>query len=376
MLATTIVNRVLPYEKFSNIKLQDYVNDINVFVTKTIEALVQSIAHFQYDDEAEDVTTCLLELISYGEESSKASNYMAFVDAVLTDKSVENSTLLLTLATFAFNHVPAQLSTTKFDIVKKITQYADECGLIESLMSAFKTSSEWSQKWKFTSQQMQEITVLIAEALRRAGFFDAAQNHLITYLSSLESVSNEELEIAKPITLLAAANYIASPAVSQKSNLPSLMAVKYLEKDPDYGVVNQLVDIFDHGNYSDFIEFIKANPKVLDLLNISEEDASEAMRLLTISSIAANLPSPIPYQQIADAIQVQLDQVESWVVKALNTDLLEAKINQPTQTINVTRSIQREFSTKHWQDLQENLQKWISVVDEVLEVVDTTSKTA
>lgn len=72
---------------------------------------------------------------------------------------------------------------------------------------------------------MQKITVLIAEALTKAGFFDVAQNYLITYLSSLESASNEELEIAKPITLLAAANYITSPAVSQKSNLPSLKAV-------------------------------------------------------------------------------------------------------------------------------------------------------
>lgn len=75
-------------------------------------------------------------------------------------------------------------------------------------------------------------------------------------------------------------------------------------------------------------------------------------------------------------LQVPLDQVETWVVKALNTDLLDAKINQPTQTINVTRSIQREFTAKHWENLQENLQKWISVVDGVLEVVEGTQKTA
>lgn len=50
MLATTIVNKMHSYEKFFNMKLQDYVNDSNVFVTKAIEALSQSITHFQYDD--------------------------------------------------------------------------------------------------------------------------------------------------------------------------------------------------------------------------------------------------------------------------------------------------------------------------------------
>lgn len=82
------------------------------------------------------------------------------------------------------------------------------------------------------------------------------------------------------------------------------MQFRHLEKDSVYGVVAKLVDIFAHGSYSDFLEFVKKNPTVLELLKINEEDIFEAVRLLTISSIGANTPSPISYQEIADAIQV------------------------------------------------------------------------
>lgn len=60
---------------------------------------------------------------------------------------------------------------------------------------------------------------------------------------------------------------------------------------------------------------------------MKKEECILKMRLLTLCSLAAN-SKEIGYAEIAQNLQVQESEVESWAIKAITAELMDAKMDQ------------------------------------------------
>lgn len=144
-------------------------------------------------------------------------------------------------------------------------------------------------------------------------------------------------------------------------SLPPVTALKSTD-----GEIYQLLEIFQQGKLEDFQSFQKSNPSALSNNNISEEDAIRNMRLLSLCSLATE-HEEIPYDAIAQTLQVEQSEVENWVISAVSSGLLSAKMDQLQHVVMVERCVVRRFGIEQWKILQERLNVWKKNVRTVLD---------
>ena len=58
------------------------------------------------------------------------------------------------------------------------------------------------------------------------------------------------------------------------------------------------------------------------------------------------------------ALGIPEEEVESWVVRAIGKKLLDARIDQLSRSVTVTRSAHRCFGSEQWQELRAQLSAW------------------
>mmetsp|Transcript_52289 Transcript_52289/g.78014 ORF Transcript_52289/g.78014 Transcript_52289/m.78014 type:complete len:99 (-) Transcript_52289:113-409(-) len=75
----------------------------------------------------------------------------------------------------------------------------------------------------------------------------------------------------------------------------------------------------------------------------------------------------IPYGAIASTLHVKDEEVESWVIAAVSSGLLSAKMDQLQQVVMVERCAVRKFGMEQWKMLQTRLNDWKRNVKGVLD---------
>ena len=154
----------------------------------------------------------------------------------------------------------------------------------------------------------------------------------------------------------------------QQRNLLGLPAIQALEKDQP--AILSLLKIFQEGKLSDYQAFLQKNggPSVLAQWDLDPASCEKNMKILSLCSLAAE-HEEIPYQVIADTLSISPDTVEGQVIAAVNSGLLEAKMDQLAQKVMVERCVVRKFDMDEWKGLQKRLQTWRKNVGGILEAL-------
>jgi translation initiation factor 3 subunit M len=129
-----------------------------------------------------------------------------------------------------------------------------------------------------------------------------------------------------------------------------------------------LLKVFQEGKLEDYQAFIKSNggESVLSKWNLSSEECTRYIRILSLCSLAAE-HEEIPYQVVADTLQTNPNDVEKWVIAAVSSGLLSAKMDQLQQQVIVERCVVRQFDMDQWKALQSRLHLWKQNVGGILE---------
>jgi len=90
------------------------------------------------------------------------------------------------------------------------------------------------------------------------------------------------------------------------------------------------------------------------------------IKLLTLVSLAS-ANSSVPYAHIAQELKIDEDQVETWVITAITENLIDAKIDQRSKTVYITRALHRVFTTAQWKELKTKLTQWKKNVNILLQ---------
>ena len=150
--------------------------------------------------------------------------------------------------------------------------------------------------------------------------------------------------------------------------LPVILALKKTDNGSD---LYSLLTIFTEGTFEEYQNFLAASSKnsfFSKHTDLSEEQCTRNMRLLSLCTLASESKTPeISYTQIATALDVSRAEVEDWVIAARGSGLIDAKMDQIREVITVERCVVRKFGIEQWMSLQRKLNLWKANVRVVLE---------
>lgn len=72
----------------------------------------------------------------------------------------------------------------------------------------------------------------------------------------------------------------------------------------------------------------------------------------------ASQQTQITFADLTQAIQVEVDSIEDFIVEAIQNGLVHAKIDQVNEMIVIRSCSRRTFSEMEWQELRSKMQQW------------------
>ena len=95
------------------------------------------------------------------------------------------------------------------------------------------------------------------------------------------------------------------------------------------------------------------------------------MRLLDLASLCAqSVSAEVSYKDIAQVLDVNVDDVESWVIDVIRAGLVSGKLSQVSQSFRVYRSTYRTFDHAQWASLEQRLTQWQSSIQTLLQTME------
>merc|ERR1712063_90547 len=251
-------------------------------------------------------------------------------------------------------------SRYRCQIFLAILQFAlasDNTGVVVSVSDRL---DEITRQWEVNVEKKREISKLMCEITKKnSPQSKQALAAAVRYLRSFENTSDD----------VSAAQDIAKDALvlslrleDMYEDILELRAVEQLKDDKTY----QLVKLFAEENIDSYETFKKSNSDIFATVGLSEEECTHKIKLLTLTSLACEKKN-LSYNDIQQALHIEADQVEEWIIQAISAGLIDAKLNQIDETITVRTSKHRTFKDSQWKQLQTALTKWKANVNALSE---------
>mmetsp|Transcript_16007 Transcript_16007/g.18083 ORF Transcript_16007/g.18083 Transcript_16007/m.18083 type:complete len:342 (+) Transcript_16007:3-1028(+) len=211
------------------------------------------------------------------------------------------------------------------------------------------------------------------------------KNFLVAYLETYEAETPEVLSTVCEYAARAAVGAIKQPfSVQPKTNTSSsfagreggvtsvyhLLAVQYLKNSSSslHKGAYALLEIFCVGELQKFIAFSKENPGIFQSLGLELDTCYENMKLLALATLASN-NDMVSYAEVAKALEIEQHDVERWVVRGIESQLIDAKLDQLNERIVINRGSEALFTENDWVQLDSKLKGWANSVQAVLSTV-------
>lgn len=228
-------------------------------------------------------------------------------------------------------------------------------------------------------EEKRNLYLIAANSMKDIASASVSQSFLLKVLATYtdpSQVDSQAILVAKD----AATGAIRDPITlfTEQRGMLSLPAIQALSNQPDTKALFDLLKIFQEDMLADFQAFCDkyGSNAVVELVGAVADDIVEQcrtnMRMLSLCSLASEQyyqQGEIPYQAIADTLSISPDQVEPWVISAVGSGLITAKMDQLNNLVMVERSVMRKFGPEQWRMLQTRLHAWKSNVAQVLETL-------
>jgi len=221
--------------------------------------------------------------------------------------------------------------------------------------------------WNIPKSERRDLYRAVADGITD---FSIKQRFLLLIVESYDTpkINDQGLKSAQEAALGA----IKDPVTLfvHQRNMLSLPAIQALSKKKGTAALYGLLKVFQEGKLEDYNAFLKKSggeKNVLKPLGLSGDECVRYMRILSFCSLAAQ-HEEIPYSTVKETLLLSSeDDVESWVIAAVSSSLLSAKMDQLQRKVMVERCVVRKFGLEQWKILQKRLQSWKGNVNNVIQ---------
>jgi len=185
---------------------------------------------------------------------------------------------------------------------------------------------------------------------------------LETYLATFEQAQSDKTQALRAVTIV-----LQNPVASFLARV-DLAASAVVQTTLKGEKLFELLDIVSTKTLKEFAAFQKSAGGVITENGLQEAELQNTMRLFTLCSLPTG-SQEIPYADVASALDVDEEDVEKWVVRAITAGLVSAKIDQLARTVTISRSLQRRFGAEQWKEIDAKLQLYKKNVGDLLAVI-------
>jgi translation initiation factor 3 subunit M len=329
--------------------------------------IASSVLNNAPERELQAAYNLLLHLISQVEEPGR---YLQPICRYLTQpitSSPHNGTgIALGIFASVFNTIQPD-DETRYHVLLAIIDVIKNSNNFDTLQPQLKNVDSWVEEWELESEEAQKLYLAISSAASAARESDESYIYL---LKALRTTQEEPTSASsREISIRALKLALQSDKHFDFQDLIALDSVQALRKSDQ--TWSELLELFSSETFEDLQEFKESNSGFLSSNDLSEAVLDRKMRLLTLASLGAQEAKSrtLSYASIAKALQVPLEDVESWVIDSIRSGLVEGKLSQQKQEFLIHRSTYRVFGENQWREVASRLETWKSSLTSVLAVI-------
>ncbi|KAI3462871.1 hypothetical protein Pfo_019534 [Paulownia fortunei] len=327
------------------------------------------------EKDLECVYTVICNLVKKPESLDQVHEMAELIATKVTQQPNEKPALRLKILFNLYNLLENPYS--QFFVYLKALNLAISGKVTEHVIPSFKKMDTFLREWNLGVKDQRDLFLTIANILKDSKSFSSAKdsfNFLVKYLETFSGDDALNVAEAKEEAVHAVIEFVKAPDMFQ-SDLLDMPAIAQLEKDTKYSLVYQLLKIFLTQRLDAYLDFHSSNSDLLKSYGLVHEDCVAKMRLISLVDLGTNETGQIPYSLIKETLQIEDNEVESWVVKAITAKLLDCRIDQINQVVIVSRCTERVFGIHEWQFLRSKLATWRGNIANVISTIQANKIT-
>jgi translation initiation factor 3 subunit M len=311
---------------------------------------------------------CLLKKIS--KDSAKK------LVAAITKNSNDKSLLRLKILNNFYN-MTAGNSTSQYELFEEIVKFAHASNNTAVLLPHFNQIDQIVQQLGLDTKQQQKLFKLIQNTFQDLKESQLAFDFLLKYLRTVKAdgLSGDERKAFKHEAATAVIEALKLDTLYEFEDLAAMPAIQLLKGSDDttQAKLYELLQLFVSEQLDAYNTFHQKNTDFLKTAGLDHEELLKKIRVLTLVSQASQTRQ-IPYAQVASSLQVAENDVESWVIAAVSSGALDAKLDQVNRLVVVSNFVQRVFPSSQWQHVSNNLTIWKDNVNALLQLIQAAKK--
>ena len=279
--------------------------------------------------------------------------------------------LLLSLYGLVQQHGALDL---RFGLLLRLIRFCHATAALGKVLGAVEGRVEraerWVSDWELSDAQQKQLwgAVFDAHATDSRVSYECALKYFALHeAKDLAALPELHDRIVRGLLIT-----IRSPELFRCHELSQLSVVQQLESDAKFKLLHRLLQIMARETYAEFLAFASqpASKAFMSEHALPEAALAVKMRLLTLVSLGHG-SKELTYQEVASALQVGVAEVETWVMQAIGSGLMTAKMDQVRETVAVSMCAERDFGKRQWEQLHSSLVEWRDSVTTLLDVLKT-----
>ncbi|XBI97983.1 hypothetical protein VPH35_018266 [Triticum aestivum] len=297
------------------------------------------------DKDLECVLTVICNLVTKAGSEDEALEIAKLICAKLTHQPGEKPTLRIKVLFSLYNLLPSL--SGKALVYRKALELAAAAGkaAADCVVPTFKNIDAFVAYWGIGKPEQRDLFLAVTRILKdQKGMTKEYFKFLNKYLATFDGSADEADAIgaAKEEAAAAIIEFVKSSDLYQ-CDLLDMPAVAQLEKDEKYQPVYELLKIFLTLRLDSYLAFQTANSSLLQGYGLVHEECITKMRLMSLLDLSGHCSGEIPYSAITKALEINDDEVEYWIVKAISSKILDCKVDQLNQLVIVRYSCPQDF---------------------------------
>ncbi|KAL7094631.1 hypothetical protein ACP275_11G116000 [Erythranthe tilingii] len=325
------------------------------------------------EKDIECIYTVICNLVKKPESLDQVHEMAELIATKVTQQPSEKPALRLKILFNLYNLLENPYS--QFFVYMKALNLAINGKVTEHIVPSFKKMDNFLREWNLGVNDRRDLFLKVANVLKdsKSSAKDSF-NFLVKYLDTFSGDDTLSLAEAKEEAVHTVIDFIKAPDMFQ-GDLLDMPAIAQLEKDTKYELVYQLLKIFLTQRLDAYMAFHSSNSDLLKSYGLVHEDCVAKMRLLSLVDLATSESGQIPYSLIKDTLQIEDNEVEPWIVKAITSKLIDCRIDQINQVVIVSRCTERVFGHHEWEFLRTKLANWRGNITNVISTIQANKIT-
>ncbi|CAK9804893.1 Eukaryotic translation initiation factor 3 subunit M [Anthophora plagiata] len=202
-----------------------------------------------------------------------------------------------------------------------------------------------------SNEQMQKLLRLLHEVLLSCKQGEQAAAVMVELLGTYTSENASSAREDAQRCILAA---LADPNTFLLDPLLALKPVRFLEGE----LIHDLLLVFVQDKLPAYLYFYQHHKEFVEhQLGLNHEQNMKKMRLLTFMQLAETNPE-MSFDTIQEELQINEDEVESFIIDVLKTKLVRARMDQAGRKVLISSTMHRTFGKPQWMQLRDLLAAW------------------